>query len=179
MMNSGKLSTIARPYVTAAFEYALGKKDLHAWENFLQTAATVVQDESIAQLLKNPSVTQKQVADFIGDLIAPQLDEGRKNFIRLLAENERLAVLPDVFLQFKKEREDQEKTLAVQVFSAQALDDAYQQKLQQALSKRLQRQVELECNIDPNLLGGVLIRAGDLVIDGSVRGKLARLVDFI
>ncbi len=177
-MNSGQ-TTIARPYVAAAFEYALAKKGLSAWETVLHSAASIVQNESVAPLLQNPAITQQQIADLICELLAKNCDEAKKNFIHLLAENKRLAALPDIAKQFTEARAAQEKTLSVQVISAQGLDAAYQQKLVQALSKRLQRQVELQCEVDPTLLGGVLVRAGDLVIDGSVRGKLTRLVDFI
>ena len=173
------MTTIARPYATAVFEYALAEKDLQAWETLLQSATRITLNPSVAALLASPSVTTSQLIDLYCDLLASQLDAPKKNFIRLLAENERLSVLPDILTSFQASRAAQEKTVAVQVTSAVTLDDAYQQKLALALTKRLQRQVALQCKVDPALLGGVIVRAGDTVIDGSIRGKLARLNEFI
>lgn len=175
MMTSGKLTTIARPYVAAAFEYALANKDVAAWEAMLDAAAVVSQDSSVAGLLASPTVTKAQLTDLYFDILNPLLDANKKNFIRLLADNNRLGILPDIAESFKASHAAQEKKLSVQVFSATPLNNAYQQKLAKALSVRLQRQVDMQCEIDPTLLGGVIVHAGDLVIDGSVRGKLTRL----
>ncbi|MDR3478134.1 MAG: F0F1 ATP synthase subunit delta [Gammaproteobacteria bacterium] len=179
MMNSGKMTTIARPYVAAAFEYALAKKALPAWEAMLLAAANLTIDPRVTVLLASPGVTTDQLGDFYCDILASYLDAEMTNFIRLLAENNRLSVLPDIAALFKEARAAQEKTMIVEVQSAAPLEEAYKQKLVTALTKRLQRQVELQCEIDPALLGGVLIRAGDTVIDGSIRGKLNRLNEFI
>ena len=173
------MTTIARPYATAVFEYALANNDLPAWETVLQSAAAITQDAAVADLLASPDMTVSQLSDLYCDLLGSRLDAPKKNFIRLLAENERLAILPDILHSFQASRAAQEKKIAVQVTSATELDAAYQQKLVQALTKRLQRQVELTCEIDPAILGGVIVRAGDMVIDGSIRGKLARLNEFI
>lgn len=179
MMTSGKLTTIARPYVAAAFECALAKNALPAWETLLKAAATITEDSAAHVILATPGITSKQLADFYCDILMPYLDAERTNFIRLLAENNRLTVLPDIYALFKEARAAQEQTIVVQVQSAVPLEEAYKQKLVKALTKRLQRQVELQCEIDPSLLGGVLVRAGDTVIDGSIRGKLNRLNEFI
>jgi F-type H+-transporting ATPase subunit delta len=173
------MTTIARPYATAVFEYALAANDLAGWEAMLQSAANITLDTSVAALLWNPRITASQMSDLYCDLLKSQLDAPKKNFICLLAENERLAVLPDILKAFQASRAAQEKTISVQVTSAVALDEAYQQRLVTALTKRLQRQVELQCEVNPLLLGGVIVRAGDTVIDGSIRGKLARLNEFI
>lgn len=179
MMNSGKMTTIARPYAAAAFEVAHAKKDLLAWANLLHSAANLTKDPVIAQLLLSPVVTTSQLADLFCEILASQLNAERKNFIRLLAENKRLAALPDIAVLVSAYQREQEKTVSVQVVSAEPLSEGYRQKLVKALVKRLQRQVELECEQDASLIGGVLIRAGDMVIDGSVKGKLARLMEFI
>lgn len=175
MMTSGKLTTIARPYVSAAFEYALANKDVPAWEAMLEAAAIVSQDPYVAEHLSSPHVTKAQLVEFFCGILKPLLDANKTNFIHLLADNNRLGVLPDIAELFKVSHAAQEKKLNVEVISATELTEAYQQKLAIALSKRLQRQVEMQCEIDPTLLGGVIVRAGDLVIDGSVRGKLTRL----
>lgn len=173
------MSTIARPYVAAAFEYAAAKKDLPAWETLLAAAADLAKDKAIVALLQNPQVTKEQLSGLFCEVLKPLLDTEKTNFIQLLAANNRLAVLPQIFTQFKLAREEKEKTITAQVVSATPLSKPYQEKLVKALSKRLDRKVELQCDINPELLGGVIVRAGDLVIDGSVSGKLTRLNDFI
>jgi len=178
-MTTGKMTTLARPYATAAFEYASAHHAIPAWEAVLDAAARLTQDESVRKLLANPSITLKQMTDFYSDILASLLNTEMSNFIRLLAEYDRLPVLPDIADLFKSYRAEQEKTLTVQVISAVELDKGYQQKLSSALTKRLQREISLECSIDTNLLGGAVIRAGDTVLDGSVRGKLNRMVEFI
>lgn len=179
MINTGKMTTIARPYVAAAFEYALARKDILVWEKLLQAAAELTQQDSISQLLASPDVTRKQLGDLFCEILASHLDAGKTNFLQLLAENNRLAALPDIYELFKAKRAAHEKTLSVQIISATTLDAAYQKKITTALTKRLNRKVKLQCEIDPELLGGAIIRAGDLVIDGSIRGKLNRLNNFI
>jgi F-type H+-transporting ATPase subunit delta len=178
-MTSGNYTTIARPYAAAAFEYARAEKALPAWETMLHSAANITLNADVARMLASPATTVKQAMDLYTDLLGKQLDTHKKNFIHLLADNDRLTVLPDIAELFKTAREQQDKVIAVQVTSAIPLTDAYRAKLQKALTKRLEREVELECEVDPTMLGGALIRAGDIVIDGSVRGKLTRLNEFI
>ena len=178
-MNSGKMTTIARPYVAAAFEYASANNALPAWELMLQAASEITHDPKVEALLTTPGITMDQLGDFYCGILASNLDAAQTNFIRLLAENNRLSMLPDILILFKEARAAEEKTMLVEVRSAAPLDAAYQQRLVTALTKRLQRQVELQCEVDPDLLGGVLVRAGDTVIDGSIRGKLNRLNEFI
>jgi F-type H+-transporting ATPase subunit delta len=179
MKNTGKMTTIARPYVAAAFEYALARKDILVWEKLLQAAAELTQQESIQQILSSPDVTRKQLGDLFCEILASHLDAGKTNFIQLLAENNRLSALPDIYELFKAKRSAHEKTVNVQIISAIALDDDYQKRMTEALTKRLNRKVKLQCEVDPELLGGAVIHAGDLVIDGSIRGKLVRLNNFI
>ena len=174
---TGSMTTLARPYATAAFEYALQKNALPAWDGMLASAAMLAKDKKVLSLLANPTVSKKKMADFFCDVLSAVLDTEKRNFIRLLAENHRLSVLPEMARLFAAYRAEEEKKLTVQVMSATVLDDAYQQKLMAVLSKRLQRQVSLQCAIDPSLLGGIIVKAGDRVMDGSVRGKLNRLYE--
>lgn len=179
-MMTGKMTTLARPYAMAAFEFAMQSNALPAWEAMLDAAASVTQDQAAQRLLASPKVSSQQLLSFYEDVLAKVLiSTEMKNFLRLLAEYDRLAVLPDIAVLFKSYRAAQEKKLDVQVTSAVELTPAYQQKLIATLTKRLQRQVALECTVDPNLLGGAVITAGDTVIDGSVRSKLDRMVKFI
>ncbi len=176
---TGNITTQARPYAVAAFEYAAAHQGIPAWENMLQAAAVVTKSKEVTRFLTNPAFTTAQHAELYCSVLAAVLDPEKTNFIKLLAENYRLSALPEIASLFKDYRADSEKTVDVEVISAVALDERYQQNLVQALTKRLQRKVKLACRIDTAILGGAIIRAGDNVIDGSVRGKLNRLVEFI
>jgi F-type H+-transporting ATPase subunit delta len=178
-MMTGNFTSIARPYAMAAFEYALAKNALPAWEELLQTAAVVAEDPLIALFMTSPEVSNAQLANLFCDVLNSELDTEKKNFLCLLAEHKRFAVLPAIAEQFKAHRAAHEKKVTVEVSSAVTLDAEQQQRLVQALTKRLHLQVTLSCTLDPSLLGGVIVRIGDKVIDGSVRGKLHRLIEFI
>lgn len=174
---TGQLTTIARPYAAAAFECAVQNKAVPAWDAFLKTAASIAQSPSLAVLLESPTITTKQRSDLFCEVLVSMLDTEKKNFICLLAENKRLPILPDIAELFAAHRAAQENIISVHVTSAVPLDEQYQQKFVAALKDRLQLQVTLQCEVDPALLGGAIIRAGDKIIDGSVRGKLNRLVE--
>lgn len=178
-MMTEKLTTIARPYAFAAFEYALENNDLISWEAMLTTAATIAQDKQIERLFSSPTVSQGEMIDFFCDIVekAQPMNIEMKNFIQLLAEYERLAALPEIAKLFAAYRAEHEKTMTVEVTSVIALDKEYQQKFVDSLTQRLKCKITLECKIDESLLGGAIIRAGDMVIDGSVRGKLNRLLE--
>jgi F-type H+-transporting ATPase subunit delta len=176
-MISGNLTTLARPYASAAFEYALENDALSEWDEMLKNAAYIVENPAIKTLLRSPAVTAEQMVDLFDTVLAKVLDRQKKNFIDLLAANKRLPLLPDIAALFENLKAEYEKTVTVSVVSAVSLDEAYQQKLVKSLTKRLQRQVSLQCEVDPALLGGAVITAGDRVIDGSIRGKLNRLFE--
>ena len=172
-----KLTTIARPYAIAAFEYALDKNDLSGWGSLLEIAANIVHDDAMSQLLQNPDVRQEELIDIFYDVLGKNLTPEKKNFLHLLAEYRRLEALPDIAELFKTYQAQYEKTITVELISATALDKSSQQKIIDALTNRLKRKVSLQCKIDETLLGGAMVRAGDMVIDGSVRGKLNRLLE--
>lgn len=176
-MITGELTTIARPYAQAAFEYAVSKNELAAWEGMLHSAAKIVQQKEVINLLNNPKMTNQQMAELFCDVLEKMLDVEKKNFIRILAENKRLLVLPDIAALFTNYRAEKEKTVEVEIVSAFPLDETYKDKFINSLTRRLQRAVSLQCDVDATLLGGAIVRAGDLVIDGSVRGKLNRLLE--
>ncbi len=170
-------TTLARPYAAAAFSVALQKKALAAWDDMLQSAALWAEDKRVCLLLSDPAVTKQKLADFSCSVLSSVLDTEKRNFIRLLAEKNRLPILPDIAKLFTAYRAEEEKTVTVQVISTVMLDEPYKQKLAAALAKRWQKQVSLQCTIDPSLLGGIIVKAGDDVIDGSIRGKLNRLYE--
>jgi len=167
--------TIARPYARAAFEEASGENRLTQWSDSLKVAAEVVQDERVHNLLGNPMVTPAELAQLLIDIAGPALGEHGANFVRTLAANRRLAYLPEISAQFEALKDAAQGVADVSVTSAAAIDGAQQQKLAAALERRLKRKVRLHCAVDPALIGGAILRAGDLVIDGSVSTRLARI----
>jgi F-type H+-transporting ATPase subunit delta len=167
--------TIARPYARAAFEEASQVNALDSWSESLKLASQVVTDERVANLLGNPHVTPQQLAQLFIDVGGTGLGEHGANFVRTLAENGRLAYLPEISVLFEGMKDEAQGVADVTVTSAAALDAAAQQKLSAALEKRLKRRVRLHTQIDPELIGGAVIRSGDLVIDGSLSTRLARI----
>ena len=168
-------TTVARPYAKAAFEEAKAGKHLGPWSESLRTAAAVVQDSRVQNLLGNPAVSTAELAKLVIDLAGPQLDQQGRNFVQTLAENRRLAYLPEISTLFDELKDEAESVIDVTVTSAAPLDNSQRETLSAALQRRLKRQVRLHCETDPSLIGGAVLRAGDLVIDGSVRSRLDRI----
>ena len=168
-------STIARPYAKAAFADARAHGRLAAWSEALRLAAQVVRDERVQALLGNPGVTPAQLAQLVSDIAGGGLDEDGRNFVRTLAENRRLAVLPEIAALFDELKDREEGVVDVRVTSAAPLPERQRDELAAALQRRLRRQIRLHCETDPQLIGGAVLRAGDLVIDGSLRERLVAL----
>lgn len=172
-----ELTTLARPYARAAFEAALGAGKLQEWSGELSKLAAVVSDDKVAAALSRPSLTDEQQAGILIDLLGGELSPETGNFVRLLAENKRLPLLPEIHELFERHKANQERTVDVEVLSAFPLAAESQDRLAQSLKANLQREVSIRSEVDKSLIGGVVIRAGDLVIDGSVRGKLSKLAE--
>jgi F-type H+-transporting ATPase subunit delta len=168
-------ATIARPYAKAAFEAARDSNALGAWSQGLKLAAEIVADPRVAELVRNPEVETSRIADLINGVGGAKLGPEMQNFVRVLAANRRLLILPEIAGHFEAQRAEVENTVAVEVISAVALDAAQTQKLAAALHTRLKRQINMQNTVDPALLGGAVIRAGDLVIHGSLKGRLERM----
>lgn len=168
-------STIARPYARAAFEEARASKRLEPWSEALHVAAAVVGDPRVASLLGNPHVTPEELAQLIAGIAGGKLGEQGGNFVRTLAANRRLGVLPQIAARFDELKDAAEGVADVTVTSAAPLDAGQQQTLSAALEKRLKRTVRLHYATDPALIGGAVVRSGDLVIDGSLRTRLERI----
>ena len=167
--------TIARPYARAAFEEARAHERLAPWSEALQVAAEVVTDPRVQTLLGNPRVTPEQLAQLVTGIAAVPLGDEGANFVRTLAVNRRLAYLPEISALFNKLKDAAQGVADVTVTSAVPLDANQQRKLAAALHKRLKRTVRLHCEVDPALIGGAVLRSGDLVIDGSLRTRLDRI----
>ena len=168
-------ATIARPYAKAAFEYARDAKTLAQWSQGLKAAAEVVADPRVAPLTKSPQWSAADLVSLITEAAGDKLDAGMQNFVRVLAENHRLLLLPEIAAHYEMLRSAVENTIDVEVVSAVPLDAAQTEKLERALSTRLKRRVRMQNAVDSTLLGGAVVRAGDLVIDGSLKGRLQRL----
>jgi F-type H+-transporting ATPase subunit delta len=168
-------ATIARPYAKAAFEYARAANAFAGWSQGLKTAAEIVADPRIGPLTKDPRWQGEDMVKLISEVAGSNLDAGMQNFLRVLAENRRLLLLPEIAANYEVLRSAVENTVEVEVTSAVKLNDAQIEKLKAALGTRLKRQVRMQNSVDASLLGGAVVRAGDLVIDGSLKGRLQRL----
>lgn len=172
-----ELSTLARPYAKAAFNAALDDKQLDQWSTVLATLAAISEQEAIAELIANPSLSASDKAGKLKEIAGDTLNEGGANLVDILAGNRRLALLGEISEQFEALKAEQEKSADVLVTSAFSLSDSQQKSLTEKLSTKLGRKVNLTVDVDDALIGGVVIKSGDMVIDGSVRGKLAKLAE--
>jgi F-type H+-transporting ATPase subunit delta len=168
-------STIARPYAKAAFADASAKKRLGPWSEALRASADLVRDERVAKLLFSPHVSSGELAQLVIDIAGSRLDEDGRNFVRTLAENRRLGYLPEISVLFDKLKDEVEGVVDVTVTSATALSSEQKQTLSKALTRKLKREVRLHVETDPTLIGGAVLKAGDTVIDGSLRARLQRI----
>ena len=176
-------STIARPYAQALFDIAKRDDALANWAQTLGALAQVVIDEDASAFLTRPDIDEEARVEFVSEL-GNQLgaanllgsDRGR-NLLRLLVENDRLSVLPDIASRFDALKSAAENTVKVTLISASAADDDVADKIAKALEAKLGRSVDLEQEVDDELIGGALIRAEDMVIDGSVRTRLQKLAE--
>lgn len=169
------ISTLARPYAKTAFELARDKGRFDQWQRALAVLADVARQEEVEILLKDPRVSTQQQAEVFIAAAGDVLDQHAKNFVKVLAQYRRLNVLPAIEADFTQLRAIAENTVQAELRTAVEASDAQRQKIRDALKKRLGREIELRCVIDPSLIGGAQVRAGDLVIDSSVSGKLERL----
>lgn len=171
-----EITTIARPYAKAAFDFAIENNAVDSWAEMLSFAAQVSENETMQPLLSGALASNKLAELFIG-VCGEQINEQGQNLLKVMAENGRLEVLPAVSELFVEMKLEWGKEVEAEVVSATELSSAQQQEISVSLEKRLARKVKLNCSIDASLVAGFIITAGDLVIDGSVRGKISRLSD--
>jgi F-type H+-transporting ATPase subunit delta len=170
--------TIARPYAIAAFDEARKSNDLKNWSEMLQAAVAAVGNAQVHALITSPRVARQQLQGLMLSLCGgDKLSKSAANFIKLLVEGQRLVVLPEIAAIFEVMRAEAEKSVDVVVTSAFDLNEAQKQKITAAMKKRLGREIRLNCETDQKLLGGIIIRAGDKVIDGSARTHLTELAN--
>ena len=179
-------NTVARPYAQAAFEVAQESNALAELSESFAAARVLLADGQVAEFLSRPKLNDAQRLEFLQRLFAEAVGEGSvfaggsqhgTNFLKLLLENDRVPVLPEIADQFEALKAQVENTVDAVITSASPLSDTQQQAMADALKKRLGRDVRVTTEIDENLIGGAVIRAGDVVIDGSLRARLDGLAN--
>ncbi len=171
-----EVTTIARPYAKAAFDFAVEQKAVDSWLEMLVFAAEVSKDSTLQQVIHS-SIAPDQLAQLFIQICGEQLNVYGHNLIKVMAENGRLSVLPDVLVEFTALKAELDKEVEAVITSAAALSDAEKTKIQKSLENRYQRKVRLTCQLDPSLMAGLVIKIGDDIIDASVRSKLTRLAE--
>lgn len=170
-----ELATLARPYAEAVFKLARQSGEFTRWSEILAFLEQVVQDPRFAEIVANPRVSKETLQAVLLDIGAEVLDEAGKNLVRLLVKNRRLAVLSSLFKQYQALRAEHEGVIKVELVSTYAVKPPQKDEVAAALKQRFGKEVDVEITVDRKLLGGWIIRAGDQVIDMSVRGRLQQL----
>ena len=168
-------ATLARPYALAAFEFASESNRLDHWSRALEQLAHVTCTPKLSEYLSSPIHTTAAKATTVIDLLEDDLSESTKRFVRVLAENQRLDLMPEICATFEELLAEERKTLAVEVTTAVELTPEEVKAFDTALTQKYRREINLSIKVDPEIVGGALIRAGDTVLDGTVRGKLEKL----
>jgi F-type H+-transporting ATPase subunit delta len=168
-------ATIARPYARAAFGFAREHGRLQDWSGLLAAGAAVVSDGRVAGLLGSPHVSEDELVELVAEAAGPATGEHGRNFLKALAHNGRLGFLPEIASQYEALRAEVENIVDVELVAAMQVEPAQHERLVQALKGRLGRDVRVHTRIDASLIGGAVVHAGDLVIDGSLKGRLERL----
>ena len=171
--------TLARPYAKAVFQVAVESNDLAGWSQMLRQIALVCKDERVATLLSSPIITAEEQAEKLIGLFGDALTPAAQNVVKVLAYHGRLTLIAEIVELFEALRAQQEKSVDAMVTTAFEVNDATVDALAAALTRSLNREVKLVATVDPSLIGGAIIRAGDTVIDSSVRGKLKKLAESI
>lgn len=179
-------NTIARPYAQAVFELAHESGELAAWADSLRVAAALLADGQVSGFLSDPALNDERRLEFLTGLfgnakatVLAGSDRKGRNFLKLLLEYRRVNVLPEIAAHFEALKANIENTVDVTVTSASALSNAQQKQISTALQARLGRNINLDTEIDENLIGGAVIKAGDIVIDGSIRARLEGLATIL
>ncbi|MBS1211487.1 MAG: synthase subunit delta [Proteobacteria bacterium] len=170
-----EIATLARPYAVAAYKRAKETASTAQWSDTLAFLSQVMQDPQVAQAVANPKTKKDQFTKAFLDLCGGELDTESGNFVQLLVANGRLHLIHAIAEQFEQYRAEEEGYIDVEVCSAYPLEEGEREKLAAVLQTALGRQPRLHVRIDDALIGGVLIKAGDRVIDASVRGQVQRL----
>lgn len=174
---NAKNLNMARPYALAAFEYARDKNEIEIWKRFLASATFIAQNSAVIRLLANPEIETSKLLHLFLEVLSSSITDEQKNFLKLLSQNKRFNLLPEINELFNHYLAALEKISKIRVVTALEIEEDFKQRLAQSLSKRIHHQVNLQTEVDPEILGGAIIHIGDRVIDGSIRGKLTRLLE--
>jgi F-type H+-transporting ATPase subunit delta len=169
------LTTLARPYAKAAFELAEAEQALTGWDDMLALASEIVTEPSMASLLGNPDFSNTQAVELITGVAGESFNRRFQDFLKVLTDNDRLSLLPQICELYQALREEAENRLSVKVVSAIPLDEEQTGRMQEALARRFDCEIELENEVNAEVIGGAVVYAGDQVIDGSLRGRLQKL----
>ncbi len=170
------LTNIARPYAQAVFELARDSNDFVGWGDQLSLLANIAADSNMVELLKNPAFGNDQQISLILDICGENISADAVNLIKLLVRNDRVNVLPDIAEVYAEKRAEAESVIEADMITATPIDDIQRQAFSTALQSKLGRSVKLNFEVDEDLIGGAVIRAGDWVVDGSVKAQLEQLV---
>ncbi|MCY4329071.1 MAG: F0F1 ATP synthase subunit delta [Endozoicomonadaceae bacterium] len=174
-----ELLTCARPYAKAAFLYAVEHACIEQWEQMLRVMSHTVSDPKIQQLLTSPHFTSEQYIEYLTRILADEINEAAISLLKVLAENNRLCLLPWIALQFLMFKQLHHREVDVTVSSVTPLSESQLSQLTEHLSKRLAKKINMQTAIDPSLIGGIKICAGNWIYDGSLRATLNQLADTI
>ncbi|OQK16661.1 ATP synthase subunit delta [Methyloprofundus sedimenti] len=170
-----ELATLARPYAEAVFKRAKEVGNSQEWSDTLAFLSAIMQDESLAAIVSNPRVGEDKLTALLLDICQDQIAGEANNFLKLLIENSRLILLPQIAELFENYKAEDEGYVDVDVITAYALTKAEEQSFATSLKKKLNKQVNIHASVDKTLMGGFLVKAGDSVIDGSISGQLQQL----
>ena len=170
-----ELTTLARPYAKAVFNAAKEQDAVDSWDQALALVGLIAANDAVKNILANPGLSEQRKAELFFDTAEEQFPQAPRNFLLILAESKRLALLPEISTMFALYRAELERTVSIKVSTAYEMTSEEQQHLAQVLSRKLERKVALETAVDRSLIGGVVVNSGDMVIDASVRGKLAKM----
>lgn len=172
-------TTVARPYAEAAYQQAKLEGQVEAWANAVELLSVIVQEPTVSERLDHPHVSRDQMSDLVlsvgADVDASVFSATRESFVKVLLEGNRLGYAPEIFDLFHQLKAADENTLDVEVVSAYPLDSAAQETIATAVKEKMGREVQMTTTVDESLFGGVVVRAGDQVIDLSLRGKMNQL----
>ncbi len=170
-----ELSTLARPYAEAVFKIAVETKTVSDWSDMLSFLSFVMQDHEMVAIVANPKVSQEQLTTLLLDICQGQLKKQGENLVKLLVQNDRLILASQISELFEAYKAEHEGYVDVEITSAFALTKEEQKKVAITLKKQLGKDVQITTSIDKSLIGGYIAKAGDKVIDGSVKGQLQQL----
>jgi F-type H+-transporting ATPase subunit delta len=167
--------TIARPYARAVFEQATEEGKLEQWSSMLGVLSIIVQHPQMQSILSSPKISHRQLLDLVSDILGDQLSNTGTNFVKLLISTNRLRYVSNILQLFEKARAEAEGRLDIDVVSAFELEPAQASRISDAMGRRFGKKISISSVVDKSLIGGMIIRAGDSVIDASLRGRLSEL----